>query len=561
MAYAKIRAQYGIEQDLYVKTGKKPIDDTRTMGSKTAEFFENGSSKQFEFVLTQYPEALQSMADSKKSKSETLIKLDKWFQNDLPKKIKSRGKEAHITHEEIVQTIKWKLARGKFRPRLKDLITMNTPRMVVQESKKSFRNLFKRNDLEAAIQSLSSLKGVGPAMASAIITAAAPEIAPFMADECLLSMPDIEGIDYTMKEYMKYVEKTRECVERLNSQSQGSPQWTPHTVELAIWTHYVAWDMKPELLSDMPLRHPGINGDTNGATTNGSNGTDTPISEVSSPAETMSEDSNSCPASESLSARDTPEIEEAAPEEDKVEEVAVPEPRGFEEPVGFEEPREPTPEEPIGFQEPEPQGFGEEPEVYAQEEPRGFEEQPLGLAGLEEEEQQQQGAFGGLEEEEQHQQQQAAEEYPIELQPAVPQLNGHSSGEKEANEEPKEVAAETTKSIPAAPATNGTNGEITKEMDSESSETNGSVALVPEYTKPFADDAEYQAPVQEYTPQQTLSACSPVEKAVAAPEPSMTVSKRPAPAEDDEEENHEAKRLKEDTLVSLQVPIIQAGGD
>lgn len=58
-------------------------------------------------------------------------------------------------------------------------------------------------------------------LVSAVIAAAAPEVAPFMADECLLSMPDIEGIDYTMKEYMKYVEKTKECVERLNSQTQG----------------------------------------------------------------------------------------------------------------------------------------------------------------------------------------------------------------------------------------------------------------------------------------------------------------------------------------------------
>ncbi len=32
------------------------------------------------------------------------------YQNELPKKIKSRGKDAHLTHEEIVQTIKWKLA-------------------------------------------------------------------------------------------------------------------------------------------------------------------------------------------------------------------------------------------------------------------------------------------------------------------------------------------------------------------------------------------------------------------------------------------------------------------
>ncbi len=57
---------------------------------------------------------------------------------------------------------------------------------------------------------------------AAVLAAGAPELAPFMADECLLAMPDMEGIDYTMKEYMKLVEKTRECVERLNSQGEKS---------------------------------------------------------------------------------------------------------------------------------------------------------------------------------------------------------------------------------------------------------------------------------------------------------------------------------------------------
>ena len=52
----------------------------------------------------------------------------------------------------------------------------------------------------------------------AVLSAMAPELAPFMADECLLSMPEVEGIDYTMKEYMKLVEKTNECVDRLNAQ-------------------------------------------------------------------------------------------------------------------------------------------------------------------------------------------------------------------------------------------------------------------------------------------------------------------------------------------------------
>jgi hypothetical protein len=43
---------------------------------------------------------------------------------------------------------------------------MNTPRVVMQETKKAFRAIYKKNDLEAAVSALSNLKGVGPAMAS-----------------------------------------------------------------------------------------------------------------------------------------------------------------------------------------------------------------------------------------------------------------------------------------------------------------------------------------------------------------------------------------------------------
>jgi len=43
---------------------------------------------------------------------------------------------------------------------------MNTPRVVMQETKKAFRAISKKNDLEAAVSALSNLKGVGPAMAS-----------------------------------------------------------------------------------------------------------------------------------------------------------------------------------------------------------------------------------------------------------------------------------------------------------------------------------------------------------------------------------------------------------
>ena len=96
----------------------------------------------------------------------------------------------------------------------------------------------------------------------------APELAPFMADECLLSMPEVEGIDYTMKEYIKLVEKTKECVERLNAQGEywvvqcywdnqltvcpPGGDWTPHKVELTVWSFFVLRENKPHVLDDLP---------------------------------------------------------------------------------------------------------------------------------------------------------------------------------------------------------------------------------------------------------------------------------------------------------------------
>lgn len=88
----------------------------------------------------------------------------------------------------------------------------------------------------------------------ALLAAACPESAPFMADECLMAIPDIEGIDYTTKEYLKFVNHIQAAAERLNKAAAESKRpdavhWSPHKVELAIWTHYVVSQLKPELLS------------------------------------------------------------------------------------------------------------------------------------------------------------------------------------------------------------------------------------------------------------------------------------------------------------------------
>eukprot|EP00096_Caligus_rogercresseyi_P003348 TRINITY_DN1623_c0_g1_i1.p1 TRINITY_DN1623_c0_g1~~TRINITY_DN1623_c0_g1_i1.p1 ORF type:complete len:208 (-),score=15.14 TRINITY_DN1623_c0_g1_i1:934-1557(-) len=43
---------------------------------------------------------------------------------------------------------------------------MNTPRVVMQETRKAFKKITKNQDLQSAMQALCNLKGVGPAMAS-----------------------------------------------------------------------------------------------------------------------------------------------------------------------------------------------------------------------------------------------------------------------------------------------------------------------------------------------------------------------------------------------------------
>lgn len=83
---------------------------------------------------------------------------------------------------------------------------------------------------------------------AALLAAASPENAPFMADECLMAIPEIEGIDYTTKEYLNFVQHIQAAVQRLNK-GQEKATWSPHRVELALWTHFVVSEYKPDLLS------------------------------------------------------------------------------------------------------------------------------------------------------------------------------------------------------------------------------------------------------------------------------------------------------------------------
>ncbi|KAL5289806.1 hypothetical protein ACFFRR_009681 [Megaselia abdita] len=218
-------------------------------------FFKNGSSCHFKFCLDLYPQALK-IKEAQKCKEGDLIRLDKWYQNELPETIKKRGRNAHIVHKELVQAMKWKQTRGKFFPQLTYLIKLNTDRTVFNETKKAFKKL---PNLEQAVTALSSLKGVGVSMASALLSAACPQNVPFMADECLLAIPEIGAIDYTTSQYLQFVQHIHEAVNRLNAtRNDSEEEWNAHTVELSLWTHYIISKSYPSLLEDMPNQYSNI---------------------------------------------------------------------------------------------------------------------------------------------------------------------------------------------------------------------------------------------------------------------------------------------------------------
>ncbi|KAF9174233.1 hypothetical protein BGX20_000465 [Mortierella sp. AD010] len=85
---------------------------------------------------------------------------------------------------------------------------------------------------------MAELKGVGPATASAILCAGAPDSVPFMADETMDSVPGLGTIAYTIPYYLKFATKVIEKADELKGKGSKSVN-SPHLVEKALWTDYM----------------------------------------------------------------------------------------------------------------------------------------------------------------------------------------------------------------------------------------------------------------------------------------------------------------------------------
>lgn len=122
-----------------------------------------------------------------------LISLDDFYRKELPNLLHQRDPDPYITSAELSRLMEWKLSRGKWRPRLLSFVSSLSDAAVKDASLKAFAAL---PDVSKAVSGLTVLKGVGPATASAVLAAYAPDVAPFMSDEVLFSVLLVLGLAY-----------------------------------------------------------------------------------------------------------------------------------------------------------------------------------------------------------------------------------------------------------------------------------------------------------------------------------------------------------------------------
>lgn len=156
-----------------------------------------------------------------------LPELDRWYQAELPAAIRARA-TPHVTHRELVRITEWKMARGVWRARNLALVRGNDAGLVERTSAEALGTI---PDPKRPIALLSALDGVGPATASAVAAAAAPEHYPFFDEQVAAQVPGLGKVAFTPACYARYADALRDRARELDA------SWTPAMVERALWTH------------------------------------------------------------------------------------------------------------------------------------------------------------------------------------------------------------------------------------------------------------------------------------------------------------------------------------
>lgn len=191
------------------------------MPASHIDLWSSNSQKSWHAALSKYESEIARQGVAK------LPDLDAWYTNELPAAIKAR-KQPHIVHAELVRLTEWKMARGVWRAPNLVLVKGNDADTVIANSTDALKKIPHPTQ---PISTLAKLDGVGPATASAVTAAFAPELYPFFDELVAEQIPSLGKVAWTLGYYAKYAAALRERAEQLSN------DWTPVTVERALWSN------------------------------------------------------------------------------------------------------------------------------------------------------------------------------------------------------------------------------------------------------------------------------------------------------------------------------------
>lgn len=183
----------------------------------------NGDCRVWQAALDSYPQVIVEQSNDK------LTNLDSWYSNSLPGVIRERQPPC-VYADELQGVAAWKMTRGVWRERNRQLIGTNDPAKVEQVSREAFEAA---PDPRKPIALLSGLAGVGPATASAIMAAYAPDTYPFFDELVAEQVPGLGPVAFTLKYYLAYSEALREQAQELSAECGRA--WTVQDVAQALW--------------------------------------------------------------------------------------------------------------------------------------------------------------------------------------------------------------------------------------------------------------------------------------------------------------------------------------
>jgi hypothetical protein len=182
------------------------------------------SPEVWEKAFKKYDSVINAISNSSLKKG-ALASLDKWKNDKLAVDLVSRN-PMYLKKEELSKLMQWKLVRGKVRPRLQAYIDAISDDEVEEFTRKAYSKL-KSGDLSSAIDICSSIRGIGPAFSTAILSVPDQSI-PYMSDEALNVV--LGSRKYVKSEALELASTLRQI-----ARSVGS-EWTASKCEKAIFS-------------------------------------------------------------------------------------------------------------------------------------------------------------------------------------------------------------------------------------------------------------------------------------------------------------------------------------